>query len=461
VGCFIGLALLKFANPVVLDHKVQPPGSLLEAVVWSWPLAWAFPALSLVAVAGVFVFWFEPRVRCATPSLPRPWWWLGFCCLPALWFAWQCLSAAFSANGAVTRPVLWHFLAGCVFFYVGLLGLSKPGAMSLWPPIVAALIVVVWVGFDQHFGGLEATRQYIYRQPDWEKQSPEFLRKIASNRIYSTLFYPNTLAGALLLFLPPVLAALVSCRNRLTLQATSDIAQAGRFHRFIVLLAALLTLGSIACLYWSGSKAGWLIALFICALGLLCSEIPKRTKVAVALFCFILGISGFLVAHFSYFQRGAKSVEARFGYWRVAGQIAMNHPVLGSGPGTFWVLYRYMKPPDAEMARLVHNDYLQQAADSGLPGFLLYSTFMLGSVVFLRPNARSAHEAQSDSRSPLTCANFLVLEAPQVRLGLWLGIVGYSLHGLIEFNLYIPALSWSAFLFLGWLWSWVPREPIA
>jgi hypothetical protein len=33
----------------------------------------------------------------------------------------------------------------------------------------------------------------------------------------------------------------------------------------------------------------------------------------------------------------------------------------------------------------------------------------------------------------------------------WLGVLGWSLQGLVEFGLYIPALAWPAFAFLGWL----------
>ena len=37
------------------------------------------------------------------------------------------------------------------------------------------------------------------------------------------------------------------------------------------------------------------------------------------------------------------------------------------------------------------------------------------------------------------------------RFAIWLGVLGWSLQGLFEFGLYIPALAWPAFTFLGWL----------
>jgi hypothetical protein len=33
----------------------------------------------------------------------------------------------------------------------------------------------------------------------------------------------------------------------------------------------------------------------------------------------------------------------------------------------------------------------------------------------------------------------------------WLGVLGWALQGLLEFDLYIPALAWPALTLLGWL----------
>jgi len=35
--------------------------------------------------------------------------------------------------------------------------------------------------------------------------------------------------------------------------------------------------------------------------------------------------------------------------------------------------------------------------------------------------------------------------------GVWVGVLGWALQGLVEFGLYIPALAWPAFALLGWL----------
>ena len=83
------------------------------------------------------------------------------------------------------------------------------------------------------------------------------------------------------------------------------------------------------------------------------------------------------------------------------------------------------------MARLTHNDYLEQASDSGIPGFLLYTGFVGWCLVYVYRRGG--------------------LRSDWVRLAVWLGLLGWALQSLVEFGLYIPAIAWPAFGFMGWL----------
>jgi O-antigen ligase len=113
----------------------------------------------------------------------------------------------------------------------------------------------------------------------------------------------------------------------------------------------------------------------------------------------------------------------------VAGSVALEHPVFGSGPGTFQDLYRARKPSNAEMSLLVHNDYLQQAMESGWLGGGLFAVWIAGAL---------AWAWRRSLRSPLQFA-------------LWLGLVGWATQEFVEFGLLIPALAWPAVVLLGWL----------
>ena len=191
------------------------------------------------------------------------------------------------------------------------------------------------------------------------------------------------------------------------------------------------------CLYWSGSKAGWLIALGQCLIVLWHLPLKQRTKAAVLAALLALGLTAFFIRNAGYFERGATSVSARFDYWEAAVQTFRRHPILGTGPGSFATEYRKIKPPSAEMAKLAHNDYLQQASDSGLAGFAAYLLLVFG------PLARG-YRREDFTRDHL-------------RFAVWLGLVGWAAQGAVEFGLYIPALAWPAFLLLGWISH--PAEP--
>jgi len=162
----------------------------------------------------------------------------------------------------------------------------------------------------------------------------------------------------------------------------------------------------------------------------------QRLKTLMVTAVLVIGLAGFFLRHATFFRKGATSVSARFDYWRAAVQTARDKPFLGTGPGAFAIAYQKIKRPESEMARLVHNDYLEQASDSGLLGLLMYTVFIVASLArtFPRPGMAS-------SPQPVEWLTFAV----------WLGVFGWSMQSLVEFGLYIPALAWPAFAFLGWL----------
>ena len=404
-GAWLGLSLLKFGNPVILERLVEPPKAFWEFVFSPWPVAWGYGILAVLMVVAAGVI----RFKTAAPR------WRVVALLA--WFGWQLVAATQTVDVQLTKATALHFAACVVCFYLGLFALGRVASLTgFWIGLLLGFAWVLWMGFGQHFGGLAATQLMIYEQPGWQQFSPEYLQRMASNRIFSTLVYPNALAGAVLLLLPMLLAALSQMTRRMA-NVTRGV------------LVGLLGYAGLACLYWSGSKSGWLIALLLGLITLLRLPLQRQIKLAVVAAALALGLAGFLVKLSEYFERGATSVSARFDYWRAAWQIAKDHPLFGTGPGTFSIPYKKLKAPGSEMTRLVHNNYLEQASDSGLFGFLTFSAFIFGSITLLY------------RKSSIDSVHFCV----------WLGLLGWTLHGVVEFGLYIPALAWPAFVLLGWL----------
>jgi O-antigen ligase len=162
----------------------------------------------------------------------------------------------------------------------------------------------------------------------------------------------------------------------------------------------------------------------------------QRLKVILVTGILFAGLAGFFWRHAIFFQKGATSVSARFDYWRAVVQTAKDKPLFGTGPGTFAIAYKKVKRPESEMARLVHNDYLEQVSDSGVVGLLTYALFIVGALIQTFPRPDRASETQPED---------------WLTFAVWLGVLGWALQSISEFGLYIPALAWTAFALFGWL----------
>jgi hypothetical protein len=407
-GLWIGTTLIKLGNPVIFDGLVAPPGNFAEVIFTSWPISWGYAISGAAVVSSLAVAW---------PTWNKNQWPIF---LFAGWLFWQLLSGTRTVDKALTGVTLPHFMMCGVSFALGWWALSRIRAGGFfWGPVVLAFLYTLFSGFDQHNGGLDAMRKVFYEQPNWQSFPPEYLQKMSSNRIFGTFVYPNAFAGGILLFLPVCLW-----------QAWALTARWPQIARGV--LVGLLGYLALACLFWTGSKGGWLIALMMVAVAGLHLEFSRKMKVTLVSIGLVLGLVFFFMRFSGYFQKGATSVGARFTYWSAAVQTVKERPLFGSGPGTFSVMYEKSKPADAEMAKLAHNDYLEQASDSGIVGGLTFTGFVILSLAMLYPTAR--------------------------RIGwggmvIWLGLLGWGAQSFIEFGLYIPAIAWPVFLFFGWLWG--------
>ena len=443
LGIFLGLAVLKFGNPTIMEKWVTVPADLYEFVLGNpWPIAWAYGLLGVLAILALFTV-------VAKPSAPL--WLLG---LPLLWLVWQLIAGGGTIQTDLSRAVIFHFIACVGCFYLGVFCSNSDQPLKrLIPPLVISVLLVLIIGWQQHFGGLEQTRKYffLYLYPKMKEVSPEYIKKLSSSRIFATLFYPNALAGAILLLLPVSLQFVWQARERFT-------AGARAFLVFAIAAAAL------ACLYWSGSKGGWLLMLLLVVFWLLRLPLDPKYKKAFVLGLVLLGLLGFFWKYSGFFKKGATSVTARFDYWSASIQNTKSHPVLGTGPGTFALVYAKLKRPESEMARLVHNDYLQQASDSGLPGCLLYSILIISMLVTTFPLGTPEFGRQdrllAAAREPMAGAVIAAVNSEQMLwFAVWLGTLGWALQSLMEFGLYIPALAWPAFTFMGCLLTHRFRVP--
>ncbi|MGA2555317.1 MAG: O-antigen ligase family protein [Verrucomicrobiota bacterium] len=426
-GLFFFIAVVKLGIPVVLDYEVSPPNGLLDAIfgysTYSWQVKWGYLLMIPVLVAGLLAIRWKP--------LPgkRPWLLL----LPLVWLGWEFVSAAANHFPNPADPVLAHFSACVAFFYLGffaLRGVRNP--WPIWAGLGLALCWVLHIAMTQHFGGLEATRKMALEGNGSDRTSPmlhdpAFINKLSGLRVFGSFMYPNGLAAGLLLLLPFTLVFLWKLAPKVRLEIR-------------VLFVAIFGGCGLACLYWSGSKAAWLFMVFLGVLAIGHSPLKMAWKRTLIYGLIALGLIGFTIKYVDSASRGKKSMEARLVYWQAALQITRQHPIIGTGPGTFGSSFKPIRPAKAEWAALAHNDFLEQASDSGIIGFLAFSGLVVGSIAY-------AYRYRLAKKG----------EFYMVRFAVWLGLLGLFLHSGMEFNLYYPALAWPSFFLLGWLWG-LPEE---
>jgi hypothetical protein len=441
-GGFLGLALIKFGNPVILDHRIPIPKGFDEWLSQPWPVGWANVTLLLLGLWAGMLFAAQSKFR-AILAVHRVTLVASFA-----WLLWQYVSSTRTVDRALTAQTMPQ-LAGCVAcFAMGLLILGRvPVLHLLWFGLLAGLCFSLVRGANQHLFEFKRDRQTLVEgeKSGWKDFPPEILRqmeqdglivqtpqgykaheaillKLSRGRVNGTLVYPNAFAGAILLLLP--IALELAWRLRALLRPSLSLLP--------FLLTALL---GFSCLYWTGSKSGWLIALATLVVVVIArAPLKARSKGLWVSGLLLLGFAFFWLRFGSYFAEGARSVGARFDYWRAALHVVGDNPLFGTGPGTFQRPYARLKSADSEMARLVHNDYLEQASDSGIPGALAYCTW-IGGILWAGWNQMR--------RSAL--------------LGVAVGVLAWFAQGLVEFGLYIPGLAWTAFTLGGILCAIPPR----
>jgi hypothetical protein len=434
-GLFLGLAIVKFGNPVILDQIISPPASWSDALHNAWPLHWANWLLAGLAVVGAAL---------AVAKRPRwpgsRWLWI----LPLIWFGWQILSALPSPYHDLTSVTLWQFGGCAVCYFLGTFVIGRGrGWQWIMLGVLAGFAFCLVRAVDQRLFEFPREKQFLLESEHsgWTNMPPEvfqefqrekviiqtngvdianpvIIAKYEKKRVNGTLVYPNALAGLVLLLLPAAIVMVLQVTRRL--RRTTCIAAVG-----------LTVFLGLAGLFWSGSKSGWLIALAIGMFWLWRLKWARRLKWIVAVVVLVGGLVVFGLRFQSYFAKGATSVGARFDYWRAAIQVVEQRPLLGTGPGTFQRPYATLKRPDAEMARLVHNDYLEQFSDSGLVGGLSYAAWL---ALLLGTLGRRLWRA-----------------GDWLEFAMFAGLLGWFVQGFIEFSLFVPALAWTAFTLSGCL----------
>ncbi len=344
-----------------------------------------------------------------TPTHPAGWLLLPFLVYGAMNVAW-------------VTPVPWlgwrdwfGWVEMVAVFWVVLNGVRAPAVRrALFATLVTLGVIAVLFGCYQRFV-----------HPDWlmlhRVQAEQFI-----GRASGSFGIPNSLAAFLLLLLP-ALGALAFRRG------------AGAVARvFAGWLALVLGFGLVLTI----SRGAWLglaLALVTWPLAAARGSWWRRLGLAVVVLGAVLTVGGLLYAAIPKVQERFAALVRDMGettrpvMWRAAWKLFQEHPVLGTGAGSYNVLFEKYRPERFPgEPQWAHNDYLNTLSDYGGVGFVLF--FGGWAAIAVRCLRR---QRRMESRFPVNDW----LDSPVVVAGLATGALAFALQLLVDFHFKIPALA--------------------
>lgn len=189
----------------------------------------------------------------------------------------------------------------------------------------------------------------------------------------------------------------------------------GRYGRHLAVLAALVSLSNV--LFVLSGRSGHVVAIALLSLAIMW-ELPKRYRAVVVLLPFLLALVLFFssakvrerltqvkseVQSYSTQTEPTTSSGIRLGLWRRAIQIISQHPLAGSGVGSWSTEYnrlqRAQNPAHKDIAGSgnPHQEYLLWGVQLGIPGILIICGLMFSvlrdTLRMEKPYARAAQSA--------------------------------------------------------------------
>jgi len=272
-----------------------------------------------------------------------------------------------------------------------------------------------------------------------ERQFGEMVSLLSITRVSGTMGHPNSLAIYLEFLLPVSLAAALTSR-------------AGPKRWLLMGIAAF----GVLALIFTLSRAGLLVSVFSLITVLLVWGKRNRRLgfvLAAILACLAIGMAIFSLVEnpikARFFKDRYQAAYSRLPMMSVAFRMIEDNFLFGVGLNTYtWVAPRYdftTEKISLIFPMPVHNMYLLMLAEIGIFGFLAFIVFM---ITLLTKGLKVARAADK--------------EMALIGLGITMGILAFSIHGMVDLN--HISKNFTFWLLAGTLvgiWNLLRRKPVS
>lgn len=302
IGILIFLAPIKFGFPA--DYTdLGSPKNISEWLIFQWP-----HGIFHIGIITIFAFWFTFSI--ATGQLRIRYSILDIVVLIFLISA--VISTIRASNIHLAHLCLMQYFIYTLTYFL-ILNLLKDGKdfKFILGILIIPAVLISFYAIYQYYIGLPETR--IYASQFISKELLDSVKdRLASNRVFATFIYPNTLASYLFLCIPLVV---VCCRMM-------------RKKKWFHILIILIMFYTLYLTFHRGSGSINRI---------------KNTSIV------------------------------RWEYWTAGIKMIRDYPVFGIGPCNFSVFYPQYKLDIAEEVQYAHNNFLQIWTEQGIFGFIAFS----------------------------------------------------------------------------------------
>jgi putative inorganic carbon (HCO3(-)) transporter len=361
-GILLFLAPIKFGTPTNLIPK-----NIFQWIFSAWPIGFFHTFILVLFVLWLVWVFISPETKIKYSSFD----------LPAMVFIIAAIISVFTAYDRHGAHIFFANVLDCFILYFLVLNIvrSEKDFFFMISVVFVSSVLVSFYGIYQYYIGLPETREFakIYFNSGVD---PSLLERLASNRIFSTFIYPNTLTGYLLLSIPVVLGTFVFLvKNKIK-------------NRLVWIFLIICMFYALLLTFHRGIDFG--------------SKI-KNTSVN------------------------------RIENWKAGIGIIKDSPLLGVGLSNFGSVYPKYKLDIAEETQFAHNNFIQVWAEQGIFGFIAFC--IMWFVVF-KNGVRGLRKIKDRNVYPLA-------------YGIFIGIILFVFHNLIDFDWYIPGLTLVVFALIG------------